>query len=221
MHNWYVYRKFEDTAKACADFIAGKIEESIRERGVCHIVLPGGSTPAGCLAYLAQKNLQWNKTHWYPGDERCYPAGHEDRNDVMLQKNFWCRLSGIHTYPIKAELGAEKAAELYRETISVIECFDIAFLGMGEDGHTASLFPESNALEDQRSVIPVHNSPKAPDDRVSLSVKTLSKARCKIVLTGGKAKSEVIKRIKNNAVLPINSLGDIVWFLDEAANSDV
>ena len=221
MHNWYVYRKFDDAAKACADFIAGKISESIRERGVCHIILPGGNTPAGCLAYLADKNLQWNKTHWYPGDERCYPAGHEERNDVMLQKSFWCRLPETFTYPIKAELGAEQGAEQYRKTISLIERFDIAFLGMGEDGHTASLFPDNIALQDQRSVVPVHDSPKAPDDRVSLSVNTLRKARCKVVLTGGSGKSAVVKRIKNNETLPVNSLGDTVWYLDEAANTDV
>lgn len=218
MHNWFVFRKFEDASKAAADFIARKIQDSIRDHKVCYVVLPGGNTPAMCLDYLASKSLDWSKVHWFLGDERCVPVGQEDRNDAMLQKHLWSKLSATNIYRIPAELGAEAAAEAYRDTISEIECFDIALLGMGEDGHTASLFPGNHALELDESVVPVHNSPKAPDERVSLSVNTLKSAKCRIVLTGGKTKAGVIQRIKDNEVLPVNSLGDVVWYIDEAAN---
>lgn len=219
MHKWLVFSEFDDASKAAADFIADQIEASIEKKGVCHVILPGGNTPAPCLGYLANKKLPWSQINWYLGDERCYPSGHADRNDVMLQNNLWSKIPNAIIHRIPAELGAEAGAKVYREDISAVESFDIAFLGMGEDGHTASLFPENEALNDTRSVIPVYNSPKAPSERVSLSINTLSKAGCRIVLTGGIAKANVITRIKNGELLPINYLGDINWYVYEAAVS--
>ena len=217
MHKWSVFSEFDDASKAAADFIAERIEDSIRKRGVCHVILPGGNTPSRCLAYLASKKLPWNQVHWYPGDERCYPAGHAERNDVMLEMNLWSKIAVTHIHRIPAEFGAEKAASDYGEIISTVGIFDIAFLGMGEDGHTASLFPDNEALHDPRPVVPVHNSPKPPPDRVSFGMDTLRKASCRIVLTGGSEKSDVIAQIKEGKLLPINCLGDIHWYVDEAA----
>jgi len=217
MHKWYIYDEFDQASKAAADFLADKIDESIQQRGICHVVLPGGNTPVACLGYLAEKKLPWDRVHWYPGDERCLPRGHEERNDLMLEKNFWSRLSVTGMHPIPAELGAEEAARIYREQISSVESFDIAFLGMGEDGHTASLFPHNKALQDGRSVVPVYGSPKPPAERVSLSVDTLKKAGCRIVLVGGAGKAKIIARIKKGESLPINSIGDIYWYVDAAA----
>ena len=217
MHKWSVYDEFDQASKSAADFIADKIAECILKNGICHVVLPGGNTPAICLGYLAEKPLNWDKVHWYLGDERCLPQGHAERNDVMLEKYFWSHLSNVHVHAIPADLGADKAAEIYRQEISSVACFDIAFLGMGEDGDTASLFPDNEALKDARSVVPVYNSPKPPGERVSLSSKTLSKAQCRIVLAAGEAKADIIARIKKGEALPINCLGDINWYVDKAA----
>lgn len=220
MHKWFVYDKFDDASRAAADFIADKISNCIGEKDCCHVILPGGNTPAVCLGYLADKKLPWEKIHWYLGDERCLPRGHEERNDLMLEKFFWSRLSTTNIHPVPAELGAEEAARAYREVISAVDCFDLAFLGMGEDGHTASLFPGNKALADRRSVVPVYDSPKPPGERVSLSVDTLKQARCRIVLTAGAAKADVIARIKKGELLPINTLGQIHWYLDKAATAE-
>lgn len=217
MHKWFVYSGFDEASKSAADFIAEKIESSIKKNGICHVVLPGGNTPVVCLGYLAEKDLPWDKVHWYPGDERCLPRGHAERNDVMLEKSFWSRLPTTHYHPIPAELGAETAAENYCKQISSIVSFDVAFLGMGADGHTASLFPNNKALHDTRSVIPVYDSPKAPSERVSLSCVTLRKAQCRIVLAAGSEKAAVIARVKKGETLPVNCLGDISWYVDEAA----
>ncbi|MDH5393921.1 MAG: 6-phosphogluconolactonase, partial [Gammaproteobacteria bacterium] len=213
----FVYRDFQQASQEAADFIADKIQSSITENGVCHVVLPGGQSPSQCLAYLADKKLAWHKVHWYPGDERCYPSAHADRNDVMLQNNLWSRIGKTLIHQIPAELGAEKAASLFSELISNVDHFDIAFLGMGEDGHTASLFPDNAALHDARTVVPVHHAPKAPPDRVSLGINTLRQAKCRLVLAAGDGKKDIIARIKNAESLPVNSLGDINWFVDEAA----
>jgi len=219
MHEWHIYPDFTEASKQTAEFLAEKIQHVIDEKGACHIILPGGNTPAESLGYLATKSLDWDKIHWYLGDERCLPSLDPERNDLMLYNNLWSKIGSTHIYRIPTELGAKEAAAIYRNVIKDIERFDIAYLGMGEDGHTASLFPQHEALDDHRSVIPVSHSPKPPSDRVSLSLVTLSKAKIKIVLVSGQNKAGVIKRIKEGESLPVNRIGDINWFIDEAANT--
>lgn len=179
------------------------------------MIVPGGSTPAGCFASLTEKSLPWDKLHFYPGDERCYPEGHPQRNDVMITEHLLSMLAPVHFYPMPAEDGPEQAAASYRETIQGIDAFDIAFLGMGEDGHTASLFPGNAALQETASVVAVHDAPKPPAERVSMGLNTLRQARVRVVLAAGAAKAEIIQRIRSGDVLPVNSIGDIHWFIDE------
>ena len=218
MHEWNICPDFDKASQQVADFLARKIEECVQQNGVCHVILPGGNTPVKSLKLLSQKSLAWDQVHWYPGDERCLPQGNRERNDLMLDNVLWSKMPGTHIHRIAAEQGAEDAALQYRDEIKEISTFDIAYLGMGEDGHTASLFPGHPALEDHRSVIPVHNSPKPPADRVSLSLDTLQKSKTKVVLVTGETKSAVIERIKSGESLPINRIGDINWFIDAAAN---
>lgn len=215
MHNWLVYDDFDSVSKAAADFMADKINACLAQKDICYVALPGGNSPVKCLGYLAEKKIPWHKVHWYLGDERCYPSAHEDRNDVMLDKAFWSLLGKTNIHRIPSELGAEQAAEVYRDEISSFDHFDIVFLGMGEDGHTASLFPDNAALDDSRSVVPVYHSPKPPEHRVSISIGTLKKAQCRIVLLSGRSKAPVIKRIKENEPLPINRIGKINWFVTQ------
>ena len=219
MHNWRIFKNFSDAEQAAADYIANMIVFSLMENNICHIVSPGGNTPKKCLKLLAEKNLRWEKCHWYPGDERCYDRNHPERNDTMLQEHFWSQIGNTNIHIIPAELGAEQGASVYRTLIDATECIDIAFLGMGEDGHTASLFPGNVALEDERSVVPVFESPKPPAERVSLGKQTLIRAKTRVVLVGGKAKAEILQEIKSGSQLPINDIGDIEWFVDEAALS--
>jgi len=217
MHKWHISKDFDGASQAAADFIVEKIQHSLQKNNSCHIILPGGNTPARCLSLLAKEDLPWGEIHWYLGDERCYPSGHAGRNDVMLEKNLWSHLAIANVHAIPAELGADSAASMYRGVIRSIDAFDIAFLGMGEDGHTASLFPDNKALMDKRSVVPVYNSPKEPGERVSLSLNTLGKAKTKLILACGSAKSKMLARIKSGEKLPVNSIGNIDWFVDRAA----
>lgn len=219
MHKWNVYKDFDVASKAAADFIASNINVCLEQKGICHVILSGGNTPARCLNYLATKSILWENVHWYLADERCYPKDHPERNDLMLHKNLWSLISTANIHTMPAELGAEQAASHYRDVIRSIENFDIAFLGVGEDGHTASLFPGNAALHDTHSVVPVYDSPKPPGERVSLSVDILKKTLCRLVLAAGEGKAQIISRVKSAESLPINSLGDINWYVDEAAMS--
>lgn len=217
MHQWFVFEEFDEACSAAADFIADKIVLAINKNNICHVALPGGNSPKKCLGYLITKSLPWEKIHWYLGDERCYPLGHAERNDVMLEKYLWSHLPATNIHKIPAELGAEEAASLYEKEIENVKAFDIAFLGLGEDGHTASLFPDNKALNDNRRVVPVFNSLKAPNERVSLSITTLQTAECRIVLSSGSGKAKIISRIKKGDSLPVNLIGDINWFIDKEA----
>lgn len=123
----------------------------------------------------------------------------------------------MHFHPMAAELGAEQGALLYRATLASIDQFDIAFLGMGEDGHTASLFPGNEALQARSAVVAVHQSPKPPADRISMSMATLQRARTRMVLAAGDSKAAIMARVRADEPLPVNQVGDIHWFVDEAA----
>lgn len=219
MHKWHVFKEFNEASHAAADHIANLIAITLIDKNICHIVLPGGETPKTCLQYLAEKNIRWEKCHWYLGDERCYGKNHPERNDVMLQKNFWSHIGNTNIHIIPAELGAEQGASVYRTIIDATDRIDIAFLGMGEDGHTASLFPGNQALKDERSVVPVFEAPKPPAERVSLGMQTLLKAGHRVVLACGTGKAEIIKSIKSGEQLPVNCIGVIDWFIDESAYS--
>lgn len=219
MHNWHISEDFEQASKDAADFIEQQILSVLSQQAKCHIALPGGNTPARCLSLLAEKGLPWQQLVWYLGDERCLPEGHAERNDVMLKQQLWSRLESPEVHVIPAERGAEQAAQDYQRVIDAIAPLDIVFLGMGEDGHTASLFPDNPALSDTHSVVAVHNSPKPPPDRVSLGMTTLQNARVRVILASGEGKAGMISHIRNNTpeavALPVNSVGAIHWFIDK------
>ncbi len=217
MHEWKIYGGLEQASKAAANFLVENIQDCLAKRGECHIALPGGNTPATCLELLSQASIAWNKVHWYLGDERCLPIGNVERNDVMLNQHLFSRTPESQVHKIPAELGPDKAAEFYSKIIDNLISLDIVFLGMGEDGHTASLFPGNAALQDKRSVVPVFDSPKPPDQRVSLGVETLRSAKLRVVLTAGATKQSIISKVENGMPLPVNMIGDIHWFVDKAS----
>ena len=219
MVNFNVYETPEDVAQAAADYIFQQIKTCVDKKGECHVVLPGGSTPARCLELLAEKSLPWKNIHWYPGDERCYPIGHAERNDSMIMAKLFSRQKSAseNFHPIPAELGPEQGARSYAALIDQTAGIDIVLLGMGEDGHTASLFPENPALKDQYSVVAVFNAPKAPDERISIGLSTLKNAGKCIVITTGKNKREALAKVKKGEALPITLIEPDIWFVDKEA----
>ena len=228
MNNFRIYKKPEEVAQAAADYLFQQIKICVAEKSLCHVVLPGGSTPARCLELLAEKPLPWKNIHWYPGDERCYPVGHAERNDTMIVDKLFSQREHIidNFHAIPAELGPELGAEQYATLINAAGIdatgsLDIVVLGMGEDGHTASLFPGNAALDDQRSVVAVYNAPKAPAERVSIGLTALKNAaECIVIATGGN-KAGALASVKNGASLPVSRIEPDIWFVDEAAASQI
>jgi 6-phosphogluconolactonase len=221
--NFIVFDSAEQVALEAAQYIAQRINYFVEQNTICHVVLPGGTTPQRCLEHLSAIDLPWGNIHWYPGDERCYPQGHADRNDTMILNTLFTDASHVveNFHPMPAELGAERGAERYCEQLDSIGLFDLVVLGMGEDGHTASLFPGNDALKKQASAVPVFNSPKPPSDRVSISLKMLKQASERVVIATGENKREAFNRLSNGEQLPVVMIKPDRWFVDEQAVANI
>ena len=182
-------------------------EHAIAEHGTFKLVLAGGSTPEKVYRLLAQADADWSKWYIYYGDERCLPADHADRNSLMATQAFLEKVAipDAQIFTIPAELGPEQAAKKYQQIVASALPFDMVLLGMGEDGHTASLFPGHQHQEDELAHA-VYNSPKPPPERVSISAKALSNTQQLIFLITGANKQEAVKNWRSGQDLPVATI---------------
>lgn len=218
--HWDIKNTADQVAEATAEHILACAEEAIRDRGRFRLVLAGGSTPKQAYEILAREHRDWSGWWFYYGDERCLPIDDPERNSVMA-RNAWLDSIGIDEarhFPIPGELGAQAGAQAYLETIKDIDAFDLVLLGMGEDGHTASLFPNQPWQTDAR-VIAVYDAPKPPPQRISLGPAAIHAARRRCFVVSGDSKTDAVRQWRNNADLPIQRAalaGDRV-IIDRAA----
>jgi len=201
---------------AVAEAVAQRIIQSsniaITERGVFHLALAGGTTPRRCYELLRNADIDWSKVHIWFGDERCLPVGDSKRNDVMadtaLLQHVPIPTQQVHR--MLAELGPDQAASLYANELALIPCLDLVLCGMGEDGHTCSLFPDNPALSDKRLAVPVFNSPKPPPERVSLGYSAINAAHERIIMVTGEGKRVIFERILQGDNSPV-VIADSEW----------
>lgn len=214
-----VHRDRAELAVAVARRIAALIAQAIAARGVCRIALAGGSTPQRCYEQLSALPVEWARVQIYFGDERCLPVGDAQRNDAMARLSLLQRVGipAANVHAVAAELGAVRAAADYAARLQAVLPLDIVLLGMGEDGHTASLFPGNPAVLNNAVAVAVFDAPKPPPERVSLSLATLNAARHKLFLVAGAGKREVLARIAQGAALPAARITAAEWHLDQDA----
>ena len=221
---WRVFPDADTLVAGLAEALLAHAAEAIAARGVFHLVLAGGSTPLALYRALAEGNAgdaRWQI--WY-GDERCLPADHPDRNSTMIDSAWLSasRISPGNRRPIPAERGAFEAATIYADWLAGVPDFDVVLLGMGEDGHTASLFPGHDWGEAAGSpdVLAIQAAPKPPSERVSLSAARLNRsARVWFVITGG-GKRNALRRWEHCEALPVTAVHGVqetVAWLDAAA----
>jgi 6-phosphogluconolactonase len=221
---WQVLGDADSVADQAARRILEAASAAIAGRGLFRIVLAGGRTPAATYRLLIRAETDWSRWMIYFGDERCLPPDDADRNSSMASKAWLNAVdvpaANIHAIP--AELGSEAAAEAYAPLVQAALPFDLVLLGIGEDGHTAGLFPGQQHPPDQL-VHAVHDAPKPPADRVSLSARALSEAREVLVLATGAGKRAAIRAWRAGAQLPVARIGDastpVVVLMDEAAQA--
>jgi 6-phosphogluconolactonase len=187
----------EAAARASAERIAEAIAEAKRERGIAHVALAGGRTPARTYELLPALVDDWRDVHLWFGDERCVPLDDPDSNHALVVQTLFAdapdpapwlhAVTGADSDPAAAAAAYER---VLRATVAGSPpVLDVALLGLGEDGHTASLFPDDPVLEERRRLcVPVHGT-KPPFERITLTLTLLRAARRLVVLTEGAGKA--------------------------------
>jgi 6-phosphogluconolactonase len=208
---------------------------AVSARGKFRVALSGGSTPKGLYSLLAgMPSLPWDNVLFFWGDERHVPPDHPESNYRMAQEAMLSKIPAIpeNVFRIPAEeRDAERAARAYQQTIEHVfqltpgefPRFDLILLGIGPDGHTASLFPGTKALEESRRFVVANWVEKFNAYRITMTFPVLNHAACVMFLVSGTDKSEIIHQILENpqAHLPAQNIdpvdGRLVWFVDSAA----
>lgn len=174
--------------------------QAIAARGGFKLVLAGGETPRAIYAELAKAQADWRRWQVFFGDERV--AAHDDpaRNSVMAGTAWLDRVGPVEVHPMRTELGAEAAADAYRKVVGDVR-FDLVLLGLGEDGHTASLFDMAACAIDD-DVIVIEDAPKPPSQRVSLTPRCLSRTAALWFLVGGAGKRSAVAHWRGGEPIP-------------------
>lgn len=193
-----VLEEFDDH-EAASSAAAGLLAARLEAGGAA--VLAGGNTPRRAYELVRAKQLPWQRIQLIASDERCLPTGHDDRNDRMIGEAFGPLGYTLVSFP--AEQGAEAAATAMEPRVAELVPFRVALLGLGEDGHTASLFPGQDAVARSPSLVaPVHDSPKPPPDRVTLTLRALATAEVIAFLVTGAGKREPLARLLEGGDIP-------------------
>ncbi len=211
----------EAVAHHAADAIAGRIGDARRDGCDLHIALAGGTTPRRAYELLARIEGSWKHVHLWLGDERCVPSDDPESNARMVRESLYANARAeppqLHEVPspaIPEDAAWRYGLEIHSRVPGVV--FDIVLLGMGPDGHTASLFPGHPVLDVREApVAPVRGAPKPPPERVTLTLPVLRRARFTLLLATGAEKREALARaLAGDASIPLALLGD---GLDEVA----
>lgn len=219
--HWTLFDDPQEVAEGAARILVELAEEAIRRRGCFRLVLAGGGTPLLAYRLLARQQQRWDQWEFYFGDERCLPPDDSRRNSQLVREVLFdpARVPDSQIHEIPAELGAEKAALAYEPQVRAALPFDLILLGLGEDGHTASLFP-GHEHPPQRLVVPVHDAPKPPPERVSLTAQALSRCRALVFLVTGESKQQALADWRRGKEIPASLIQPPIApevLVDEAA----
>jgi 6-phosphogluconolactonase len=218
-------------ARTTAERIAAAIDDARSERGVAHVSLAGGRTPARTYRVLGRLVHDWRDVHLWLGDERCVPPDHEDSNYALIVDSLLAYPLDppptIHEWKGAAEDPAGAAAAYERELRSLLPGepprLDLALLGLGEDGHTASLFPDDPVLDEQERLCAFVHGTKPPFARLTMTLPMLRAARKTVVLAEGDGKAWAVGALMagRSARIPASLLdhdsSDLELVLDRTA----
>ena len=230
----------ECVVEAVANHFCQLAGNAITRRDCFTVALSGGTTPKALYLLLStpaySTRVQWDKVLFFLGDERCVPHDHPDSNFGMV-KSTLLSASFIPPNNVFATQGQDKDPELaameyearIRHVFGGVEIpsFDLILLGLGEDGHTASLFPGSEALKEKRRVFVANYVEKLDVFRLSITLPVINRAREVLVLACGQAKAEILARVfygTSNAFpsqLVEPQSGNLIWFIDKAAAANL
>ena len=233
----------QDLFQAAAEEVVRAATDAIAQRGRFTIALSGGSTPKNLytlIAANASTSLPWDRMFFFWGDERHVPADDPDSNYRMAKEALLSKVAipPANVFPVPAGMqDAAAAAEAYEQTVrkffalstGELPRFDLILLGMGPDGHTASLFPETAALQEKSRLVVANWVDKLKTSRITFTLPVLNSARCVAFLVSGIDKAAVLHEVlegdapaeKYPAKLVQPSDGKLIWFLDKASASQL
>ena len=226
----------EETIAKAAKLFTSLADHAISERGCFHVVLAGGETPRQLYELLAQssdcKNIPWSQVHVYWGDERCVPLDHQLSNQQMVRQSLLnhVNIPEENIHPIAYDESPENMARNYERLMrslfnNKLPQFDLILLGIGEDGHTASLFPNTEVLTNQKDWVGVGYLAMQDMRRITLTIPILNNAHnISFLVIGAKkalAVKTVLETINTAEPLPAQLIkpvrGNVTWIIDQEA----
>ena len=233
----------QDLFQAAAEEVIRSATDAVAKRGRFTIALSGGSTPRNLytlIAANASATLPWDKMFFFWGDERHVPPDSPDSNYRMAKESLLSKvpIPPANIFPVPAENpDAAQVAEVYEQTLrrffavapGEFPRFDLILLGMGPDGHTASLFPETAALQEKSRLVVANWVEKLGGSRITFTLPLLNSARCVAFLVSGTDKAAALHEVlegnapadKYPSRLVQPSDGKLIWFVDRAAASEL
>jgi 6-phosphogluconolactonase len=230
---------FTDLANKGAEIFSRTAIESIEKRGRFAVAISGGSTPRNMHRMLAEEpylsDIPWQKTHIFWVDERCVPENDPASNFGLATEDFLDQvsISQNQIHPMPVETSPEKGAEIYQNKLldffhlqnEEFPAFDLIFLGIGTDGHTASLFPGQSALNEMKRWVVAVKGGNPDVNRITLTLPVINRGKQIVFMISGKEKASVVKtalkgiqsELPAQLVRPLK--GTLIWLLDREAAS--
>jgi len=226
-------------ARKGAEIFSRAAKESVGNRGRFAVAISGGSTPRSMHSMLGEEpyysKIPWDKTDIFWADERCVPKNHPDSNFGLAKKDFLHRvpINREHIHPMQTDFSPEENALRYQQKLinffqlkeDEFPLFDLIFLGIGTDGHTASLFPGQSALNEMKRWVVAVKGGNPDVHRLSLTFPVINRGRQVVFMISGKEKAYVVKTVLKitqtglpaQLVQPVQ--GSLIWLLDREAAS--
>jgi 6-phosphogluconolactonase len=234
-----VCQDIEELNRKAAERFIALAADAVSRSGRFTVALSGGSTPKGLYASLAtpeyRHRIDWSRVHLFWGDERCVPADHPESNFRMVQESLLSRIQipSENVHRMMGEKEPEQARQEYEEHLKQffrlppgeVPRFDLILLGLGEDGHTASLFPGSAALNENQRLVATVYVEKLKAQRLTLTLPVINAAAQIIFLVAGQSKSAIVKKLfgadSDGCELPATKVrpanGIVAWLITQDA----
>jgi 6-phosphogluconolactonase len=203
------------TAEEVAEDAAASIAEALRAGGRT-LVLTGGTSPIRTYQLLSDLDVEWGRVTVLFGDERCVPPFDPESNYRVARENLLDRVNPATVHRIPAELGPDVGADLYAEVVTEEAPFDVVLLGVGEDGHVNSLFPGHRALKATGLTAGIHDSPKPPLERVTMTLEAIRDAKLILIIATGAGKADAVAMARRGES-PSGMIKNAKWLIDRAA----
>ena len=226
-----LYNTYEMMSIAAAHFFTIEYDKAIAKKGKFIVALSGGNTPKHLYELLASHayslNIDWKKVYLFFSDERYVPQNDKDSNFKMVKDNLLKEISipEKNVFPIPTSSSPEKDALKYESTIRKIfagkpAAFDLLLLGMGADGHTASLFPGVDVLKEKKRLVKEVYIPEKKTYRISFTLPLINRAKQVLILVSGKDKKSALQKVSSKIIpkkpLPVQMVkGNVLWMVDE------